>query len=287
MLYLKKIAPYNLRDKLKLFQYTLGSILINRVSKQLKGVYHLTNKLLERNIGFEMKKGELKVFCPINGIVQTISLKTDSSDPMVFKQIMLDKEYEPIVDLIRSKGIIVKNLVDAGANVGLTTFYMKAFFPDAKVIALEPSLQTYQRFNNNIDLNSLTNVTSLQMGLWNKKTFLKPDLNFRDKLDWSFSLTENEISDKDGIAVLSMFDIIEEYDLGLIDLLKIDIEGGETMVFANRVDVSWLNKVRMIAIEIHDELNCRTKIESTLIQFNFELFYFGELTVGVNKSLIT
>jgi len=41
------------------------------------------------------------------------------------------------------------------------------------------------------------------------------------------------------------------YGLPRIDLLKMDIEGGEFAVLAARENLAWLGRVRQIALEVH------------------------------------
>jgi hypothetical protein len=45
--------------------------------------------------------------------------------------------------------------------------------------------------------------------------------------------------------------LIEEFALDRIDVLEMDIEGGEKEVFSSS-DLSWLDKAGMLAIELHD-----------------------------------
>jgi hypothetical protein len=72
-----------------------------------------------------------------------------------------------------------------------------------------------------------------------------------------------------------------------IDILKIDIEGSEREVLtASTADVSYLSKTKCVAIEIHDEFDCRKEIYAILDRYNFSYFESGELTIGINQNLI-
>ena len=124
------------------------------------------------------------------------------------------------------------------------------------------------------------------MGIWGHSTFLKPDTSFRDGLDWAFRLIETKKRDNDSIEVISITDLIKKYSLNFIDFLKIDIEGGEVSVFGEESNLQWLNVVKVIALEIHDEFDCRDNIENLLKRNGFTLSYSGELTVGVNKKFL-
>jgi FkbM family methyltransferase len=132
--------------------------------------------------------------------------------------------------------------------------------------------------------NNFENITTLKKGLWGHSAFLTPDTSFRDGLNWSFRLVETTELGTDSIEVISITDIIKEFDLEFIDFLKIDIEGGEASVFHKESDIQWLKKVRVIALEIHDEFDCRSEIENILSNFGFILSNNGELTIGINTK---
>jgi len=59
-----------------------------------------------------------------------------------------------------------------------------------------------------------------------------------------------------------------------------DKAAGEDDVFSEKADLAWLERVNLIAIEIHDEFDCRERIESVLRSNNFNITYSGELTIG-------
>jgi hypothetical protein len=71
----------------------------------------------------------------------------------------------------------------------------------------------------------------------------------------------------------------------IVDLLKIDIEGAEIELFSDPKNVQFLAKVKLIAIEIHDEFDCRNKIEEIIKSYGFVIFHSGELTIGINTLL--
>jgi len=111
------------------------------------------------------------------------------------------------------------------------------------------------------------------------------DTSFRDGSDWSFRLTETQSDIGGTYPAISIPELIDQYDIEVIDFLKIDIEGGEVSVFSTESNLNWLKSVKVLAIEIHDEFNCRAVIENTLVDFGFSISHSGELTIAVNKNL--
>ena len=70
------------------------------------------------------------------------------------------------------------------------------------------------------------------------------------------------------------------------DILKIDIEGAERFIFDDRASQDFLDKTRVLVIEIHDEFNIRSSIYKELRKRGFSIVEQGELTLGVNTKLM-
>jgi len=136
----------------------------------------------------------------------------------------------------------------------------------------------------NLESNSIQNVQKIKGGIWSKNASLKLISDFRDKSDWCFRVEETD--EKTDLEAFSIPYLIKKFDWNTIDILKIDIEGSEKQIFTDPTsDISFLAITKCIAIEIHDEFNCREAIYVILKQFNFEIFNTGELTIGVNMNL--
>lgn len=280
--YIKKLKYFSILERLQLLKYTFGNILINSVSKNLIHTFELF-KYLEQQGCVINRQREMNVIHVNN---QKILIANNSSDAQVFEQIYLNEEYGSILKLLIEKKIEPTLMIDAGANIGLTSLYFKSHFPDLRIITLEPSESTFNRLTQNIQLNNYSKVINVNKGLWSKSTKLKADRTFRDGEDWSFRLVEAGPTEQPFFESTCVQDIISEFSLDKIDFLKIDIEGGEDNVFAYGCDITWLDKVLVIAIEIHDEFKCRERIESMLTKHNFDLSHSGELTIGLNNTLI-
>ncbi len=284
MSYLSKIAPFSLNEKLSILKFTIGSRLINKIPNGLKHTYLLTNRLLAKGIKVERISDNIRFNYPINQVKTEFQIKRNASDAQVFEQIIELEEYSPILAIFREKNISPRTMIDAGANIGLTCLYFKSHFPDLAITALEPSEETYNRLEQIININHFSSVRLLKKGLWSSQTRLKADTSFRDGQDWSFRLVEASEKEPALFETTSIDDIINKLNLNSIDFLKIDIEGGEVEIFKDFSKIHWFDKVKIIALEIHDEFNCREHIETNLAKY-FEIRHSGELTIGINKDL--
>ena len=210
--------------------------------------------------------------------------KTPSSDLKVFNQVFRNNEYKPVIAIYKKHfNSTSPKVIDAGANIGLTSLYINLQFDVPDFILLEPDSNNFKILSYNLESNVI-NARVEKVGLWSKKTNLKITKDFRDKSDWAHRVEE---SSSKGIEATTVNHLLIKYNWDYVDILKIDIEGSEKEVFTSKnVDVSFLSKTKCIVIEIHDEFNCREDIYKVFKKYNFIYFNYGELTVGVNTKLI-
>ncbi len=223
-----------------------------------------------------------------------VALRKDTTDFMVFEQVLITREYQPIIDLFRINGREVRTILDAGANIGLTSLQLAQHFPEAVVIALEPDSGNYQQLTRNLSLNPLARITPLNVGLWHESTTLKPDNSFRNGREWSraFEASDPSVPGEAergaGITAKTVDQICRENGISDIDFLKIDIEGAERFVFDAAIsNLDFLSRVQVLALEIHDEFNVRSGICQVLRDRGFMLLDIGETTVAISKSFLS
>jgi FkbM family methyltransferase len=213
--------------------------------------------------------------------------KKPSSDIIVFSQILEMEEYKPVVEIFKKNFKINSDLkiIDAGSNIGLTSLYFSQHFLNSEFICIEPDDHNYDSMSINLMNKRIKQVHTIKGGLWYKNTYLNIIRDFRDQKEWSIRV--DETSETTNLQAFSINYLIEKYNFKTIDILKIDIEGSEKEVFTNiNSDNSFLSITKCIAIEIHNEFECRDEINSILKNYGFDFFESGELTIGINKNLI-
>ena len=215
--------------------------------------------------------------------------KPPSSDFAVYDQVFVLKEYQPLVDLINKNEPGNKQplkIIDAGGNIGLTSIYLNKFFMGSKFGIVEPDSDNFKILEKNINQNNFVSISAIQGGVWNKDCFLKLNKDFRDGNDWAVSVAES--AEATSLKGFSITGLMKLFDFDIIDILKIDIEGSEKQLFMDADAASdFLSKTKYIAIEIHDELDCRKQINEILTANRFEYFLKDGLTIGVNRKLVS
>tara|TARA_B100001939_G_scaffold128918_1_gene111828 strand:- start:1305 stop:2117 length:813 start_codon:yes stop_codon:yes gene_type:complete len=143
----------------------------------------------------------------------------------------------------------VKIIIDLGANIGIETLRLKKLFTKSTVIALEANKENYNVLKKNTERDA--NIISLNKGIWNKNTSLNLK-NFDPNSAEGYSYEENMKSDNNNIIeAITINELIKQFSIEEIDILKIDIEGAEKYLFDETCD-NWIKKVNTFIIECPD-----------------------------------
>lgn len=210
-------------------------------------------------------------------------LRRGTSDLMVFKQIILDKEFKNVVNLIQQQGIKIDKIIDAGANIGLTTLYFKQYFQDAEVLCIEPDRKNYEQLHENLNINKVNHVEVLEAGVWSYSGWLEMDFSFRDGKEWARRLKPLG-NEKGSIPVFTISELLEKKQWDSIDLLKLDVEGAEEVIFSQVENLDFLQRTRVVTIEVHNLYQVGHKVIAALQSYDFKIYLSGELVVGVNDQ---
>lgn len=238
---------------------------------------------------FGMAKGMLLFFkikwgkqtnIHIPGISFPFTLRKGTSDYETFYQSIVHNQYS------FNYPVKAKIVIDGGANIGLASIAFKSIFPGATIVAIEPDKENFIQLNKN--LHHYSDIKTINKGLWNKKSIVQ----VTDKYNigkWGMVTEEIETETADSIETVTIDEIIESYNIDEIDILKLDIETAEREVFSLGYE-SWLPKVKIIVIELHDPICKGTampffKAITTTFK-NFSFYQLGENTIVVNEEKI-
>lgn len=212
--------------------------------------------------------------------------RAPSSDVFVFRQIFQKMEYMSLAKLIKKNNDndAIKLIVDAGANVGYTGVFLKLFFPQAYLLAIEPDQANVDQIKLNFTENNITDTEIVLAGVWSHDCFLELKKDKSKGQEWGFYVEESPVPTS--LRAIDILNLPQLSDGKLIDILKIDIEGSETKLFEDRERArSLLSITKYLAIEIHDDVADRKHIQQVLRENNFSWFEEGELTIASNEKL--
>jgi len=208
---------------------------------------------------------------------RSLTIRKKTSDWEVFKAVFVRGEFNLPVKI--KPGLII----DAGAYTGFSTLYFANKYPNAKIIAVEPEKSNFDILVKHT--NNFKNIIRLKAGLWSSRALLKIVDKGTDK--WSFEVDEVAEGNKFDIHGVTIGDLLEMSGCEKIDILKIDIEGSEKELFSNNYE-SWLPKVNIIVIELHDFMTqgCSSAFYSAIKKQDWHEYTKGEKVVLVRKNII-
>ena len=136
---------------------------------------------------------------------------------------------------------------DIGANIGLWTAYILERGAK-KVYSFEPNKLAISQLENNFKDNE--KVVIVPKGIYHEHTKIPFYVDEGNSLISSVVNGDNKVLAYE-IDTLTIEDVLEQYNIDKIDLLKMDIEGAEFDIFDN-VTVETMDKIDSLLIEYHD-----------------------------------
>lgn len=131
------------------------------------------------------------------------------------------------------------SIIDGGANIGLATLFYKLRFPAAHVDCFEPDARSAAILRRNIDQNHLTHVRIHECALADQarmltfysETALRGDTLYSTSRELQKSQRNDATVISEQVPAVALADYLDD---GL-DILKLDIEGGEGAVLRSIV----------------------------------------------------
>jgi FkbM family methyltransferase len=145
--------------------------------------------------------------------------------------------------------------VDVGAHVGYYTLLAaKLVGESGKVVAVEPNPPTIVRLEKDIALNPFKNIVVQKVACTDKETTLK---FFQAPVENTGESSMNKSNAKQGAEIsvrgVPLDKIIQDLGIKRVDLVKIDVEGGEMSVLGGMTHIIATYHPKF-AIELKDDL---------------------------------
>lgn len=177
------------------------------------------------------------LFKPYNlfaGVKKEIVYRNDTKlqlniDDWIQQQIYFLNDYEKNeIDFLYN---FLKNgdtFIDIGGNIGLFSLNASKLVGNSgKVYAFEAFSENFRQFNNNVKINDFKNIVLEHLAISNQQKTIEILYNeAHQNVGMASSYLQNFTS-KEEIKAISLDEYVREKKISKIDLIKIDIEGGE------------------------------------------------------------
>jgi FkbM family methyltransferase len=216
--------------------------------------------------------GEKKLKVP--GIPHPLMLRGTPEDMYTFREIFMMKEYEIQLPDSLDPNIII----DAGANIGMTSVYLANRYPNAKIYSIEPDEGNFDQLT--LNAAPYNQIIPIKGALW----FREERISLVDKGlgNRSFMIERSTNGTMNGISISYL---MKKFNFQKIDLLKIDIEGSEKEVFETDYQ-EWLPQTGCLIVELHDRMKagCSRSVFKAISNYDFNLEVKGENLVFFNSK---
>lgn len=146
-----------------------------------------------------------------------------------------------------------RTIFDVGANVGLYSLLSAAVNPQADIHGFEPTPEIFDAFTNNIQRNNFGNITANKAAVGNKDgtVFLQVRTGADGNNEGMNFVDSKRHGAKDvEVPSLTLDGYCEKKGIQHIDLLKIDIEGGEYNALLGSQRLLEKKAIRCIFLEL-------------------------------------
>ncbi len=178
-------------------------------------------------------------------------------------------------------------IIDAGGYIGTAAIWFAQNYPEAKILTIEPSQANYEILLENIEPYS--NIVPLNKAVVARSRPV--NLMDRGTGDWGFSIVEKPRDNPNPTSLhhiegVTLDELIYDSKVNGVDILKLDIEGGEKEVFD--FPGYWARNTVLLVAELHNRIvqGCGASYRAACAHMDELPASGGEKVFTVNTDLI-
>ena len=174
-----------------------------------------------------------------------LEVRRGTTDFSVYRQVFVMQEYACCEN-------DPEFILDCGANVGYTSAYLLTRFPKAELMAVKPDPGNFELLVRNLAPYG-NRARAIRGAVWSHSTRLglaAPD--YRGGGEYARQVKECGPDETETFPAFGIDDLLSAAGRDRVDLLKMDIEGAEAVVFGHGHE-AWINRVGAMAVELHDD----------------------------------
>lgn len=165
----------------------------------------------------------------------------------------------------------VRLIVDIGANIGAASVYFHLHYPDARIVAVEPSAAAFALLR--VNAAPIPQIEPRQTALYDKPARMNLHVGRSDTATNSFGLSALNSDEGDVVDLEEASEFFRREHLQAADIVKLDTEGCEFPILNSLRP--FLPRFRAIYLEYHSEAD-RRRIDALLEPTH--LLYAGTAT---------
>lgn len=171
----------------------------------------------------------------------------------------------------------VRHIIDIGTNNGMSALYFRSKFPNATIHCVEPNGRCVTQIHELSDIigNIVIHQKVVSDHNDNREFFIDPTSSVTSSV-----LRRNRRQQSHYIDSIRLDTLIDSLQGDLVDILKFDVEGSESLVFTDGVD---FGRIKTLVGELHYDL-CDAGVIKAQFAENYAFVY--EIDLAENRSLV-
>jgi FkbM family methyltransferase len=176
----------------------------------------------------------------------TLTLRPFAGDLFVLYEVLAFNAYHIAPSLLPAENVRV--IVDCGANIGVTSLFLAARYPRARILSVEPHPENFALLKTNVE--SIPRILPIRACVTGTSQNV---VRFTaDQAAWGNRIATDANTDANSVWVpaITIEELCKRNGIEKIDLLKLDIEGAEQQVLENG---TFLARTENIVVELHGQ----------------------------------
>ena len=184
-----------------------------------------------------------------------------------------DPQFQRSLDLLPSGGVAI----DIGASIGLWSLLAAERRPDARIHAFEPVPEVAAHCERHVALNGLETIV-LNVAAVGAEDGVAPFYAIRTANTGASSLIARRFpADEIAVPVVTLDSYVERARLDRVDVLKVDVEGAERLVFVGGRRTLSRDDAPAIFFEVDERLCAAAgttprEVKQTLVDYGYGIF---------------
>lgn len=230
--------------------------------RKLFWLYNISAKLGIKNV--TKNKFYFKFPTPV-GLIKLCVRNNKGSDAFILSEVFEHQHYNIECNINISSQVVI---VDLGANAGFTSIYFAKKYKNLKLICVEPMPDNIAILRENLSVNNV-NAVIYDSAISTFDGILQMEVSDKDyghkvhNIQFGRNISDKTIT----VRSICINTIINENAINAVDILKVDIEGYEGVLFES--NNKWLHNVKTIIMEVHENVDI-TRIVSIVKEYSFD-----------------
>ncbi len=214
-----------------------------------------------------------------------LALRKGTPDRHVAKSCLAKGEFAVCKTLIPE--LEFNFIIDAGGYIGTAAIWFAMRYPQATVLSIEPSKENFTLLTENV--SAFPNIIPVNAAIVARSRSV--DLLDRGTGNWGFSVVEKPRDNPNpeslhAIDGVTLDELIYGHQKTGVDILKLDIEGGEKELFD--FPGYWIHHSSILIAELHNRIiaGCGESFRNATSHLKVVPDTGGEKIVAVNPDLV-